>query len=138
MKFVRVIKASKETYRVVEQDNKFYLLDEYDNTYKDDNGKPVVYTSESDAEDQRDYLNYDSYGKTSEALDDVIDNFEKITGVEFNKLFNKADEGESIFNEDTVYKTSDTIIKYVYNKYNIDSEDFLYELDDKLSNLYPY
>ena len=100
MKFIRVLKASKETYRVVEQDNRFYLVDEYDRTYKDENGNTVSYKNENEADDQKYYLNNDSHAKTSEAIEDVIQNFEKLTGIEFNKLFNTAEEGESIFNED--------------------------------------
>jgi len=139
MKFIRVLKASKDTYRVVEQDGLFYLVNNSDQSYKDETGNPMEYKNWEDANDMKYYLNTDSYGKTSDAIKDIIQNFEKITGVSFNKLFNTAEEGESIFNDDTVFETNDALMNYVENKYNIDyNDDFVYELDDALANQYPY
>lgn len=137
--FIRVLKASKDTYRVVEQDGLFYLVNNYDQSYKDEAGNPIEYKNWEDANDMKYYLNTDSYGKTSDAIRDIIQNFEKITGVPFNKLFNTAEEGESIFNDDIVFETNDTLMNYVENKYNIDyTGDFVEELDDALANQYPY
>lgn len=139
MKFIRVLKASKNTYRVVEQDGLFYLVNDYDQSYKDETGNPIEYKNWEDANDMKYYLNTDSYGKTSDAIRDIIQNFEKITGVPFNKLFNTAEEGESIFNDDIVFETNDALMNYVENKYNIDyTGDFVEELDDALTNQYPY
>ena len=139
MKFIRVLKASKDTYRVVEQDGLFYLVNNSDQSYKDEAGNPIEYKDWEDANDMKEYLNTDSYGKTSDAIRDIIQNFEKITGVPFNKLFNTAEEGESIFNDDIVFETNDALMNYVENKYNIDyNGDFAEELDDALANQYPY
>lgn len=74
-------------------------------------------------------------------LEDVVSNFKKITGVPVSKLFNPPSVDLPMFDDDMIEQTFPKIKEYVLKKYDIDIshyDDFLYDLDDKLSNLYSY
>lgn len=74
-------------------------------------------------------------------VQDVVDNFEKITGTPIEKIFNEPGEDIPLFDDMVIMKTFPKIKNYVLKKYDIDISrynDFLYDLDDRLSNLYPY
>ena len=79
----------------------------------------------------------------NDILQDVVDNFEKITGVAIEKLFNPRGEyGEEmpLFDQNVVDSTIPALEEYLKNKYNFDiyvNENFLYDLDDKLSEFNP-
>lgn len=65
----------------------------------------------------------------------------KITGTPIEKVFNEPGEDISLFDDTIIMKTFPKIKNYVLKKYDIDISrynDFLYDLDDRLSNLYPY
>lgn len=83
-------------------------------------------------------LNREEIEAIDNAVYDVIRNFKKITGVNIYSVFNKPEDGESIFNDDVISETAPKILKYVYDKYDIDNDEFLYYLDNELESLYPY
>lgn len=81
-------------------------------------------------------LNEDSDRDLS-IISDIIDNYKDITGYDIKDIFEKEPD-ESVFNQDIIDKTSDSIVKYVKDKYGIDitkQEDILYKLDDKLLDM---
>lgn len=81
-------------------------------------------------------LNEDSDRDLS-IISDIIDNYKDITGYDIKDIFEKEPD-ESLFNQDIIDETSDSIIKYVKDKYGIDitkQEDILYKLDDKLLDM---
>ena len=75
-----------------------------------------------------------------EMVKDVANNFEKITGVPVEKLFNPPVEGLPLFDNTVVEKTFPKIKEYVLKKYNEDistQSDFVYDLDDELTKFNP-
>lgn len=134
MKFIRVIKASLKTkYRVIKEDNYFYLADVHDNPYEDEQGNLIKFNTEEEADDKCEYLNITSNTKTEEALADVVKNFKKIVGFPLGKVFSESED----YIEPYYSEAADKICEYVYKKYNI-GDDFIfrYELKLALSNEY--
>lgn len=77
-----------------------------------------------------------------EIIDNIIENFEDITGVYIRDVFNYDDDSDeaTIFNDDVVNKTSDDIYNYL-SEHGLDDiriEELLYGLDDELSFHYDY
>lgn len=74
------------------------------------------------------------------SLDDIaqyiIDNFEEITGIKIDNVFNKSDaEDAQIFNQDIIDATYPSIEKYLKEKGITSDEDLLDIIDDKLFTL---
>jgi len=74
-----------------------------------------------------------------EIVDDVIENFEKITGVDPADTIDRVNE-DGQFIDEIIDKTSPKIIDYVKDKYNVDItteyEDVLYKLDEEIMSKY--
>lgn len=85
----------------------------------------------------------ENYGDKRDAdiVQDIIDNFQTITGVELNTIFNYEDTGndaEGIFKQDKVEETSESIVNYLKGKGLERSriDDLLYVLDEELASLW--
>lgn len=83
---------------------------------------------------------YDDHTDT-EIVEDIIDKFKDITGVELTTIFNYEDTGndaEGIFKQDKVEETSEAIVNYLKGKGLERSriDDLLYKLDDELSGVW--
>ena len=79
--------------------------------------------------------------RDADIVQDIIDNFQTITGVELNTIFNYENTGndaEGIFKQDKVEETSESIVNYLKGKglerRRID--DLLYVLDEELASLW--
>lgn len=79
-----------------------------------------------------------------EMLDDIVNNYEDITGIKKEDLFNPNNDGEGnpmpLFDQEMIDECIPAIQKYLKEKYNFDfneDEDFLYDLDDRLSAFNP-
>ena len=85
----------------------------------------------------------ETYGDKRDAdiVQDIIDNFQTITGVELNTIFNYENTGndaEGIFKQDKVEETSESIVNYLKGK-GLDRrriDDLLYVLDEELASLW--
>lgn len=73
-------------------------------------------------------------------IEDIASNFQKITGVPVEKIFNPPSVDLPMFDDVVIEQTFPKVKEYVLKKYDVDISthpDFVYDLDDELSKYYP-
>ena len=145
MKYIRLIKSNKE-WSVHKTDNRqkpYWYISGPNGVYKDADGNTYKFDSYEDALEEVEYLKAEhKYSKKASNVDnkqiinDILNNFEKITGISKKDVFNHTNDNDApIFDNDQIEKTYPAIRKYVLTKYNVDiasMSDFGEMLDDAL------
>lgn len=104
--------------------------------YLDEYSRSCKFSEWHDTADQEVEASEDEEMSDSDLLDYIVDHYEEITGESISNIFNTDfEEGQPMFDQDSIDRTSESIIEFLSSHGRSDKEidDLLYELDDKLT-----